>query len=70
MSAERVKTAVSELRDAGVSDAEIAAKVGCGISTISMWATGERAKRTGDYMFNLFAFHDAKCVRPRKKKAA
>jgi transcriptional regulator with XRE-family HTH domain len=56
-----VQTAVADLRKKGLSDSEIAEAIGCGTSTVNMWANGKRAQRTGDYMFKLYKLHSEKC---------
>jgi hypothetical protein len=56
-----VQSVISDLRSV-LSDSEIAGEIGCGISTISMWGAGNRAKRTGELMFKLYRLHAEKCA--------
>lgn len=51
-----VQTVVTALRSV-LSDQDIAEQLGCGVSTVSMWANGKRATRTGTLMFKLFRLH-------------
>lgn len=64
-----VQTAVSELRKQGLSDSDIAQEIGCAVSTVNMWANGNRAQRTGEYMFKLYKLHSDKCTPPKRKAA-
>lgn len=67
-----VMTAVRQLRDKALTDEQIAFEVGCGLSTVKMWASGKRALRTGEYMFKLYSLHAEKCrnATPSTRKAA
>lgn len=55
-----VQTVVMDLRNV-LSDQDIAEQIGCGVSTVSMWANGARATRTGELMFKLYRLHAEKC---------
>ncbi len=61
---------VLDLRAAGLSDIEIRQHVGCSQSAISMWGTGERAKRTSSYLYRLVKLHDRVCGDDAEKEAA
>lgn len=59
-----MQSIVSDLRKAGLTDGQIAGQIGCGLSTVSMWANGKRATRTGDYLLRLFRLHAGLCSQP------
>ena len=65
-----LKTLISDLREVGMTDAQIAASIGCSTSTVNMWVNGKRGVKTGNYILGLSRLHAQKCsAKPRKRPA-